>query len=47
MEKEIQGWYKDFIVDWFKGYMNVDEFEKMYVEFFLKGDVLKFVRYVF
>lgn len=27
--------------------MNVDEFEKMYVEFFLKGDVLKFVRYVF
>lgn len=27
--------------------MNVDEFEKMYVGFFLKGDVLKFVRYVF
>ena len=46
-EQEIQQWYQDFIKDWPKGFLNLDEFEQMYVGFFPKGDASKFARHVF
>ncbi|XP_022319774.2 neurocalcin homolog [Crassostrea virginica] len=46
-EQEIQQWYQDFIKDWPKGFLNLDEFEQMYMGFFPKGDASKFARHVF
>lgn len=46
-EEEIWLWYKDFVYDFLKGYVKLDEFEWMYEGFFFNGDVFKFVRYVF
>lgn len=45
--EEIQDWYKEFKSKWFKGVLILEEFKKEYLIFFLLGDVLEFVKYVF
>lgn len=46
-EEEIRQWYKDFVHDFPKGYVKLDEFERMYEGFFPNGDASKFARHVF
>ncbi|XP_048761906.2 neurocalcin-like [Ostrea edulis] len=46
-EQELRQWYVDFTQDFPKGYVKLDEFEKMYEGFFPDGDASKFARHVF
>lgn len=46
-ESEIQQWYRDFINEWPKGHLRIDQFEKMYAGFFPAGDASTFARHVF
>nr|XP_011427450.2 neurocalcin homolog [Crassostrea gigas] len=46
-EEEIRQWYKDFVHDFPKGYVKLDEFERMYEGFFPNGDASKFAKHVF